>query len=185
MSICFGTMSIIFDIVLKRCSDRKPMVHFDPLILGWVSATQPTLHCRSSAQNEHLKSSYLFDNLKVKVGWTLCVQPTKGYNRNGAGRRDPHQDQVATFAPWKKSDLLVTADRSFVYHLVFFDLLFILHSIIGCLSICLRTFQTKILIKHKRPDFYSRSFNTYVMMVWARCAQSKDVVHISCLLAAN
>ena len=83
-----------------HCSVRKSSGHFDPLILGWVSATQPTLHCRSSAQNEHLKSSYLFDNLKVKVGWTLCVQPTKGYNRNGAGRRDPHQDQVANFAPW-------------------------------------------------------------------------------------
>ena len=34
------------------------MVHFDPLILGWVSATQRTL----SGQ-----SSYLFDNLKRKM----------------------------------------------------------------------------------------------------------------------
>lgn len=68
---------MIFDIVPKRCSDRKSMVHFDPLILGWVSATQPTSRSRSSAQNEHMKLSYLFDNLKVKVGWTSRVQPTK------------------------------------------------------------------------------------------------------------
>ena len=50
--------------LFRYCSDRKSSGHFDPLILGWVSATQPTLLYRSSAQNEHLKSSYPFDNLK-------------------------------------------------------------------------------------------------------------------------
>ena len=36
-------------------------------------------------------------------------------------------------------------------------------------------FKHEILIKHKRPDFYSKSFNTYVTMVWARCAQTKGL----------
>ena len=100
-----------------HCSARKSSGHFDPLILGWVSATQPTSPYQSSAQNEHMKSSYLFDNLKIrdwwwsmrpppessglfdhlkmKIGWTRNVQPTKGY---GAGLCDPHHDQVANFA---------------------------------------------------------------------------------------
>ena len=43
---------------LGYCSDRKSSGHFDPLILGWVSATQRTLSGRSS---------YLFDNLKRKM----------------------------------------------------------------------------------------------------------------------
>ena len=67
-------------------SDGKSSGHFDPLILGWVSATQRTL----SGQ-----SSYLFDNLKKmvvvaatrtkikwrnsslesEIGWTQRVQP--------------------------------------------------------------------------------------------------------------
>ena len=45
-----------------------------------------------------MKSSYLFDNLKVKAGWTSRVQPTKGYNGDGAGLCAPYQDQVVKFA---------------------------------------------------------------------------------------
>ena len=97
-------------------SDRKSSGHFDPLILGWVSATQRTL----SGQ-----SSYLFDNLKRKMvavaattTKTRCLYYTrlsvvclyvreyfkqkhkrralypfsKGYNGDGAGLCDPHQE---------------------------------------------------------------------------------------------
>ena len=36
------------------------------------------------------ESSGLFDHLKMKIRWTRGVQPTKGYNGDGAGLCDPH-----------------------------------------------------------------------------------------------
>ena len=50
----------------------------------------------------------------MKISWTRDVQPTKGYNRNGAGRRDPHQDQVANIRPLPMCYLIVRS----VYHMM-------------------------------------------------------------------